>query len=69
MRSLQESVAIYTVEAKNGATRLRERVVVPDLEHGYQQAKYNAANQLSDWVIMNPKCLSWQCDLTRCNLP
>ena len=40
-----------------------------DAKHLMQPAKFKAANCLNDWMLYNPKDLSYQCVLTSCNLP
>ena len=41
---------------------------MPDTKHGYWHTKYDAANQLNDWVMKDPERLSYYCDCTSCNL-
>ena len=65
---LQNSAAVYTKRTNGSAMRLRDQVFVRDANHLIQHAKFKAADQLSDWMLYNPKNLSYRCNLTSCNL-
>ena len=69
VQALQDSAAVYVAKTDNSATQLRDWVHVQNVEHGIWYAKFKAADQLRDWMLENPKGLSYWCNLTRCDLP
>ena len=68
MQVLQDSAAVYLAKTKSSVTQLRDQVLVQDAKHGMRNIKFHAADQLSDWMLYNPKGLSYWYDLTSCDL-